>query len=133
MSDEKRSDQVPQRNERKPSGWSPGVKPANLKPTTLRNEPARNIAPASVTPRETPARQYRDAAPPGRPITEHRPVSQTIQAKSFGLRREQERKISMTKIPISEMQMSELQSRRVGVRELGWSVPGVRIRLPDDA
>ena len=110
--------------------WEPSATPFELRPVELRQEPIREIRPLEFGHSEMPAVSFEDRGPDARPVIEHRYDATEFQHKPVELRREESRDIPMLSVPISDIAMRSLAERRVQARDLGWNVPGWRIRPP---
>jgi hypothetical protein len=109
--------------------WAPSAMPFDLTPQELREEPFREVRPAEIRPAEAPMVSFGDRGPSELRPTESRYEFVEPVAMPLELRHEQAEEIRMLEIPMTGFEMRELRERRIAARDLGWKVPGVRIRI----
>ena len=105
------------------------MKPVSLTPAELSNEPARPVESHPYQPRQTPMVSYGDHALSAKKVTEQRYDFAPVRENRFALKQEQSLNYQLQPITVSPIQMQLLQERRVAARDLGWVVPGHRIRI----
>ena len=105
------------------------MKQVSLTPMELRDEPARPVESQSFEARETPIVSFGDHAAPAKQAQEHRFDFAPMQERRPELKQERSLKFQLRPITVTPVQMHELRERRVAARDLGWVVPGHRIRI----
>jgi hypothetical protein len=115
------------RRDRDPA--SGGIRPVSLTPMSLSNDPARSIKSSPVQSREATLRSLTDASAPAAPVQEHKYVFSALDEVRPELRPEPGREIALRPITISPTQMQDLRERRIAARDLGWVIPGHKIRI----
>jgi hypothetical protein len=104
-------------------------KPVTLKPASLRQEPTRPIKSSEVRASEIPIVSFGDHASPARPVSE-RPFSfSSLNEVRPDLKPEASRSVQLAPVAVTPMQMQKMRERRVGARELGWSIKGFQIKI----
>ncbi len=118
------------RRQKKSTSSEPNpMTPVSLTPMELRNEPAKSFASKPFEARDTPMVSIGDHAPRSMHVSEQRYDFAPLQALRPELRKERSLEFKLRPITVSPVQMQQLRDRRVNARELGWVIPGHRIRI----
>jgi hypothetical protein len=104
-------------------------KPMSLTPVQLHKEDARQIKSAEIRARETPAVSIGDHSAPAQPISERKFAFTPLSASKYDLKQEKSLEFRLRQITVTPAQMQRLRERRVAARDLGWVVPGHRIKI----
>jgi hypothetical protein len=111
------------------SSQSNPFKPMSLNPVQLHKEEAREIKSAEIRARETPAVSIGDHSAPAQRVSERKIAFTPLNASKYDLKQEKSLEFRLRPISVTPAQMQQLRERRVAARDLGWVVPGHRIRI----
>lgn len=105
------------------------MKQVSLTPMELRSEAANPMESQPFEARETPLVSFGEHASPAKHIQEHRFDVAPTQERRPELKQEHSPTFQLRPIIVTPVEMQQLQERRVDARDLGWVVPGHRIRI----